>query len=223
MIVRFPSRRANDQLPKGLASQKMNAIMNAMSTQSKQKGKVGAPRRYDRAAVSAHVCSELKAGRSLESICKDAGMPTVATFLDWVSQDPDGIGKDYAHAREIGYALLAEEIIAIADKTHEWVTVQELDPDGKPLFDTKGAPRLKQVLMPLNSDVIAHKRLQVDTRKWMLSKMLPKVYGDKVTQEHTGAGGGPITLAAVDLKNLSEEELDNMQQLMMKARGKGND
>ena len=194
--------------------------MNAMSTQSKPKGKVGAPRRYDRAAVSAHVCSELKAGRSLESICKDVGMPTVATFLDWVAQDPSGIGKDYAHAREIGYRKLADEMIEIADKTHEWVTIQELDPDGKPLFDDKGEPRLKKVLMPLSSDVVAHKRLQVDTRKWMLSKMLPKVYGDRITNEHTGADGGPIAIAAVDLKNLSDEELEKMEQLMMKASGR---
>ena len=193
--------------------------MNQMSTQSKTKGKVAAPRRYDRAEVSAHVCSELKSGRSLESICKDPGMPTVATFLEWVKADPAGLAKDYAHAREIGYALLADEIIQLSDKTHEWVTIQELDPDGRPMFDDKGEPRLKKVLMPLSADVIAHKRVQIDTRKWMLSKMLPKVYGDKVTTEHSGVDGGPIAIAAVDLKNLSDEELENMQRLMMKASG----
>ena len=130
---------------------------------------------------------------------------------------PETVGEDYARAREIGYMLLADEIIALSDKTHEWVTIQELDPDGKPVFDAEGKPMLKQVLMPLNSDVIAHKRVQIDTRKWMLSKMLPKVYGDKVTQEHTGAGGGPIAIAAVDLKNLSDDELENMNLLMAKA------
>jgi hypothetical protein len=29
----------------------------------------------------------------------------------------------------------------------------------------------------------------VDTRKWMLSKMLPKVYGDKLALEHSGSIG----------------------------------
>jgi hypothetical protein len=146
-------------------------------------------------------------------------MPQVGTFLEWVAEDPSGIGKDYAHAREIGYALLADEIIKLSDKTHEWVMIQELDDDGKPVFESDGKPKLKQVLLPLSADVIAHKRVQIDTRKWMLSKMLPKVYGDKVTQEHTGADGGPIAIAAVDLKNLSDEELENMQRLMMKASG----
>ena len=32
-----------------------------------------------------------------------------------------------------------------------------------------------------------HKRIMVDTRKWMLSKMLPKVYGDRLNLEHSGS------------------------------------
>jgi hypothetical protein len=175
-------------------------------------------RKYDRQVVSAQICEELKKGRSLDAICKVEGMPSVSTFLEWVEKDdPAGITADYAHAREIGYALLADEIVALSDKTHEWVTVQKLDPQGDPMFDEKGEPLLKQMLMPLNSDVIAHKRVQIDTRKWMLSKMLPKVYGDKITQEHTGSNGGPIALAAVDLKNLSDDELENMSRLLAKA------
>jgi hypothetical protein len=35
-------------------------------------------------------------------------------------------------------------------------------------------------------------RLAFDARKWFASKVAPKHYGDKVTQEHTGPGGGPI-------------------------------
>lgn len=35
-------------------------------------------------------------------------------------------------------------------------------------------------------------RLKIDTRKWMAGKLRPKVYGDKITNEHTGEGGGPV-------------------------------
>jgi len=35
-------------------------------------------------------------------------------------------------------------------------------------------------------------RLQVDARKWVASKLLPKVYGDKVSHEHGGPDGGAI-------------------------------
>jgi hypothetical protein len=43
-----------------------------------------------------------------------------------------------------------------------------------------------------NKDVDpAHKRIQFDARRWYLSKMAPKRYGDKL--QHTGDGGeGPI-------------------------------
>lgn len=187
----------------------------------KNQGGKGVPRpsirQYDHQVVTAHICAELQKGRSLENICTtDEGMPTVAGFLKWVNTEPE-VSKDYARAREIGYLMLADEIVALSDKTHEWVTVQELDPDGNPVFDEAGEPVLKKVLMPLSNDVIAHKRVQIDTRKWMLSKMLPKIYGDKLTQEHTGANGGPIAMAAVDLKNLSDEELENMNRLLAKA------
>lgn len=37
-------------------------------------------------------------------------------------------------------------------------------------------------------------RLQVDTRKWLLSKALPKVYGDKLAHEVGGVGGGPVVV-----------------------------
>lgn len=34
-------------------------------------------------------------------------------------------------------------------------------------------------------------RLRFDARRWYLSKLAPKRYGDRVTTEHTGANGGP--------------------------------
>lgn len=37
-----------------------------------------------------------------------------------------------------------------------------------------------------------HKRIMVDTRKWLSSKFKPKKYGEKIQQELTGADGGAI-------------------------------
>lgn len=47
-----------------------------------------------------------------------------------------------------------------------------------------------------DSTAVQRNRLRVDARKWLLSKMAPKKYGDKVTQEHTGANGGAIQVAS---------------------------
>lgn len=181
-----------------------------------------AARKYDREVVSEHILAELARGRSLLNICTvDEGVPDTATFLQWVNEDdPEGLSLRYAQARELGYRRMADEIVELSNKKGEWVEVQDLDEDGRPLLDADGMPILKKVFMPLNSDVIAHTRLQIDTRKWVLAKMLPKIYGDKVQQEHTGKDGGPIQMAAVDFKNLSDEELDKMQQLLSKAEAK---
>lgn len=183
------------------------------------KKKIGAPQLYDRQAKTDEICKLLMEGKSLTEICRLPGMPHAATFMDWIDEDAS-LSRQYAHARERGYARLADELIAIADETHTEVEVQETDAEGNPLTREDGSPMLKRVRVPLSPDVIARNRLRVDTRKWMLSKMLPKIYGDRVTQEHTGKDGGPIALAAVDFKGLSDEELENMQRLLAKASDK---
>lgn len=50
----------------------------------------------------------------------------------------------------------------------------------------------------VDGDHIQRSRLRVDTRKWLLSKVLPKVYGDKSTTTHTGPDGGPVQFVSVD-------------------------
>jgi hypothetical protein len=41
-------------------------------------------------------------------------------------------------------------------------------------------------------EAIAKARLRIDTRKWTLARLAPKKYGDKVQQEVSGPGGGPV-------------------------------
>jgi hypothetical protein len=55
------------------------------------------------------------------------------------------------------------------------------------------------------------RRIRVDTRKWLLSKVLPKVYGDKLTV--AGDPKGPIhhVVGVLDLKALSDTELDALE------------
>lgn len=193
--------------------------MNTNSKSKKQPPSSGlAKSGRTREQVMADVCEQLEKGLSLERACKVLKDARPTTVLDWIEKYPP-LAEQYTRARSIGYRLLADEIVSIADETSAEVEVQEVSPDGDPVFNADGTPLLKTVRVPLGPDVIARNRLRVDTRKWMLSKMLPKIYGDKVTQEHTGAGGGPITLAALDLKNMSDGELAQMQALLSKASG----
>ena len=43
----------------------------------------------------------------------------------------------------------------------------------------------------------AKTRVQVDARKWVLSRMNPKKYGDRVLNEHMGEDGGPLVVKIV--------------------------
>lgn len=193
---------------------------SAVVSKTKPKAPVvkrGAPVKYDKAELQPLICAQLARGATLKEACDATGSGiSYVTVLDWVDADP-AFADAYAHAREAGYRLLGDEILRVANETHAVITVQQTDAAGNLMFDEHGEPLTKKALAPLSADVMAHKRLLVDTMKWKLSKMLPKLYGDKVVQEHTGAGGGPIQMAAVNLKNLSDEELAQMQKLMAKA------
>ena len=74
---------------------------------------------------------------------------------------------------------IVDQTIQIADDgRNDWMTVQ------------RGG---EGVEVP-NQEVINRSRLRVDTRKWLASKVIPKIYGDKVHQEVTGADGQPLTI-----------------------------
>jgi hypothetical protein len=119
------------------------------------------------------ICERLCDGESLRSICRDETMPHIATILRMIDRH-EHFREQYTRALAVRAETMAEEILEIADNgtndTYE-------DGDGNKRTD---------------HDVIARSRLRVDSRKWLASKLLPKKYGDKITQEHTGANGGPI-------------------------------
>jgi hypothetical protein len=41
-------------------------------------------------------------------------------------------------------------------------------------------------------------RIEIDARKWLSSKLLPRMYGDAKRLEHTGADGKPLNLTVLD-------------------------
>ena len=111
-------------------------------------------------------------------------MPTESTVRLWALVEDDvkrpGFFAQYARAREIGYYAMADETLEISDDgTNDWMK------------RTQGDDTIDVV----NNEAIARSRLRVDTRKWLLSKALPKIYGDRVTQVHEG-GEKPIEMTS---------------------------
>lgn len=135
----------------------------------------------EKALITQVVLDNLENGWSLHRACREApaGGLGVATFQAWLRQD-EGLTAKYTQSRLRGYLMLAEDIQEIADNPHEGITTTTImGPNGVEEKITK-------------EDMLGHRQLQVATRKWLLSKMLPKVFGDR------------IAVAAVDPEALND-------------------
>lgn len=115
------------------------------------------------AAIAKSVCDQLAEGVSLRAVCRQEGMPSVGTFLGWVASSVP-LAEQYASARARCLDAMAEQMLDIAD-TPQIGEKTVLKPSGSEI--TKG-------------DMVEHRRLQIETRKWLMAKMAPKKYGDKV-------------------------------------------
>ena len=136
--------------------------------------------KYDKDKISAKILAAINKGTSLRGICNEDNMPYPSTFLKWCDADKE-LAQQYARAMEVRAELLAEEIVAIADDASNDLIQTE---DG--------------LFMP-NRAAIDRARVRIDARKWYAGKVAPKKYGDKVTQEHTGEGGGAIQITIKDM------------------------
>jgi hypothetical protein len=126
--------------------------------------------------------------RGMGAILEELGNPiNPSTFYRWLQQDDD-LCKRYARARADQAQVMADEITQIADTTQEGVITTE---------KADGSVEIKR------SDMLEHRKLRIESRKWLAAKLLPKVYGDRVQQEHTGPDGGPlqfVTRSILDAK-----------------------
>lgn len=143
-------------------------------------------------------CDYVAAGGNMAGFCRERGLNYNA--VDWWLEQNTERSTMYARARMRRADVLADEIVAISDEK-----------DVQAVYNGEG------VTLVLDATAVARNRLRVDARKWAASKLRPGTYGDRVTNEHVGAGGGAIAIAAMDMKGLTDAELVHMQQLMLKA------
>jgi hypothetical protein len=136
--------------------------------------------------IAQKICARLAEGESLRSICRDEGMPVEGTVRSWAINPEHPIFAQYRAAREAGYLLMADELLEISDDgSNDWME--------RSYGDDKPAGWVA------NGEHVSRSKLRVETRKWILSKALPKIYGDKITAEHTGADGAPLESSPRDL------------------------
>ncbi len=123
------------------------------------------------------IIEDLEKGDSLRKSLKQNTISS-RTFFEWLDSD-DEKQKQYARATKLRAASIFEDILIIAD--NQEADVYE-DEDGKEFT---------------NHNVIQRARLRVDSRKWMLSKLEPKKYGDKLETDNKHKGDITITRRVV--------------------------
>lgn len=85
---------------------------------------------------------------------------------------------------------------------YEWLRTETDFSDNYARAKTERAERHFEECLEIadaaTAETIQVDRLRVDTRKWFVSKMAPKTYGEKSQMELTGADGGPVAITAIE-------------------------
>ena len=109
----------------------------------------------DKTAVADMVIENMVAGLSMRQSCLQAGM-TAQSFLRVVEASPQ-IAERYAHARNALLDAMVDKILELADSPVPLNEQGSTDPG-----------------------LVRQRQLQVDARKWILSKLAPSKYGDRL-------------------------------------------
>lgn len=131
-------------------------------------------------------CELISNGMSLRAACKGDGMPAPKTIFSWLRKYEE-FNDMYQAATQERTEAMAEELLDIADDSKSDYTETE---DGREV---------------INKENVARARLRVDTRKWLMAKMKPKKYGEKLDLEHSGE-------IMTKYKELDDAELDRLIQ-----------
>ena len=133
------------------------------------------------------ICAALATGISLNRLCKQDDMPAPATVFRWLGENP-GFRDKYTLAKQESADAMAEDILDIADDQTQDELLTEEGYRGNPV-------------------AVNRARLRVDTRKFLMAKMKPKKYGDRINHDH----GGQVGVVEIDFTGLDESDGDGDQ------------
>jgi hypothetical protein len=125
------------------------------------------------------VLSRMSSGEPLAQICRDEHMPHMSTWRVWCRADKE-LDIAHAHARDEGFDVIAADCLLIAN-TPQIGEETTIKPDGAVEVKT--------------SDMLGHRKLQIETRLKLLAKWDPKRYGEKL------AIGGAHDLPPVEIQS----------------------
>ena len=125
--------------------------------------KKGRPTKYNK-KLADKICSLMAEGKSLKSICEQEGMPNASNVFKWLTIYQD-FRENYTQAQNDRTEAQLEQLNEIGDTAIE-------------LARTTGEKRANAVVQAV--------KLKADNMKWVMSKMKPKKYGDKLDMTTDG-------------------------------------
>lgn len=151
---------------------------------------IGRPSDYTDEKAEA-ICALLAQGWSLKKVIEsgdeqysDLEFPSMPTVFKWLREYPDFL-KLYTRAKEESADAMAEDILSIADSAGDEIMG----------IDKSDGARVQAV------------KLRIDTRKFIMAKMKPKKYGDKL--DLTSAGDkievSPLVVSAIKPRKADSE------------------
>lgn len=109
------------------------------------------------------VLDSLAATGSLRAVCRELGIGR-NTIVDWIVKDIDGFSDAYARAKDIGIDELVDEMLEISNT---------------PVMGTETTQKADGVVEVKTSEMLGHRKIQIETRRWLAERMAPKKYGLK--------------------------------------------
>ncbi len=122
--------------------------------------------------LGVEICRRVASGKSLSEVCRDQHMPHRDTVQTWLANPKyDELRREYDRAIQLRADRIFDELLQIADDArNDWMERQRQDGSTEIKFDKENVQR---------------SRLRIDTRKWVLGRMNPQKYGDRVTSHIT--------------------------------------
>lgn len=165
------------------------------------KNKGGRPTIYT-PELADEICNRIASGRTTLSVSRDPDMPHLSTIYDWRdSNKHPSFSEMYARAREKLCQHWADEIVEDALDESRDQQSRVIKKDG--YSEKQGTYSETVETVSSDNTAVQRDKLKVDAKKWLLSKLRPREYGDKIEQQITGKDGAefqPILNITIEKK-----------------------
>lgn len=133
-------------------------------------------------ALGEQICARIAEGETLSQICRSEGMPHLRTVYSWLAESKEGgsipvaFATAYERARQDQFQVREDELVDIADDArNDWMDRETQN----------GTIRV------VDHEHIQRSKLRIDARLWLLSKLQPHKYGDRIAVQALDEHGKP--------------------------------